>query len=208
MNKKLVGAKNLDRKFYEVREAGFDFTGRQEDLNQILTALLREQQLRLRHTSVSQAKRPFLFDPYSLLVYKKGLYVAGFCHHHQRVRITALDGLREVKWLRGESFEYPDDYRPEQLVEGTFGLISGPKANVRIFFDRTVSRYVRRRRWHPTQKIRNVTGGIELAMEVQGTIELTNWILSYGEHAEVLEPAELREEMAGKLERAAARYRG
>ena len=102
---------------------------------------------------------------------------------------------------------YPVDFHPSQLVEGAFGMITGDPTHVRIFFDRKVSRYVRRRRWHPSQKIRNVPNGIELVMNVQGTAEMPSWIMSFGEHAEILEPPKLRDEVADKLEQAAARYR-
>jgi hypothetical protein len=36
---------------------------------------------------------------------------------------------------------------------------------------------VRRRLWHPTQKITKTDRGVELAMEVAGTTELKTWIL-------------------------------
>ena len=201
-----VAAKNLDRKFYDVNEAPHIYEGRVDDMNDIMTALLHEDRICIRHTSVVQAKKPFVVDPYTLLVYKKGLYVAGRSHHHDALRRFALDEIREVEWLKGDKFEYPEDYHPSQLVAGTFGLIAGPETRARIFFDRKVSRYVRRRRWHPSQKIRNVPNGIELVMDVQGTTELSSWIMSFGAHAEVLEPAELREAIAAELARAAGRY--
>jgi predicted DNA-binding transcriptional regulator YafY len=66
---------------------------------------------------------------------------------------------------------------------------------------------VRRRLWHPTQKVHRVEGGIELAMDVAGTTELASWILGFGDQAEVIEPHSLREQIGAELGRAAARYR-
>jgi predicted DNA-binding transcriptional regulator YafY len=77
---------------------------------------------------------------------------------------------------------------------------------VRVFFDDKVSRFVRRRRWHPTQEVKRVPNGIELAMEVSGTVELVSWVLGFGDQAEVLEPASLRDQVAAELGRASARY--
>lgn len=202
-----AAAKNLDRKFYDINEAPHIYEDRVDDMNDIITALLNEDRIRIRHTSVSQAKKPFVVEPYTLLVYKKGLYVAGHSHHHNETRRFALDEIREVEWLKHDRFDYPVDFHPSQLVEGAFGMITGDPTHVRIFFDRKVSRYVRRRRWHPSQKIRNVPNGIELVMNVQGTAEMPSWIMSFGEHAEILEPPKLRDEVADKLEQAAARYR-
>ena len=86
-------------------------------------------------------------------------------------------------------------------------LDGGPRTRVRIRFDTKVARFVQRRQWHPTQKIKRVDGGIELTMEVAGTLELLSWVLGFGDKAEVLEPESLREEITGELARAAQHYR-
>ena len=78
--------------------------------------------------------------------------------------------------------------------------------HVRIFFDERVARFVRRRKWHPTQHIRDVAGGIELRMDVAGTVELTNWVLGFGDKATVLEPPEFRDQLSEELRRALACY--
>ena len=201
--KDLVLARNLDKKVFDVNEAPHIYQGRIDHVNHIITALLKEERLSVAH---GKSRRSFLLDPYTLLVYKKGLYLAGLSHRRKAVRIFALDGLRNVEWQRGDKFEYPANFDPEKLTEGAFGLIGGERTKVRIFFDDKVAGFVRRRLWHPTQRIKAVPGGIELTMEVAGTVEVLNWVLSYGDKAEVLEPASLRDGVAGELRRAATRY--
>ncbi len=48
--------------------------------------------------------------------------------------------------------------------------------------------------------------GVELTMEVSGTVELASWVLGFGDQAEVLEPDSLRDQVAAELARASARY--
>jgi predicted DNA-binding transcriptional regulator YafY len=204
--KDFLAARNLDRKVFDVNEARHLYEGRVEDVNDIVTALLREDRLRVTHEGVSGGKRTFVLEPYTLLVYKKGLYLAGFSQQHRQVRTFALDGFREVEWLRGDGFDYPAEYRPEQINEGAFGLIRGERVNVRIWFHPQVARYVQRRQWHSTQQFRAVRGGIEMTMGVHGIVELMNWVLGFGDKVEVLEPASLREAVASELRRAVARY--
>ncbi len=204
--KDFAAVRNLDRKVFDVNEAHHLYEGRLEDVNDIITALLREDRLRVTHEGVSGGRKTFVLDPYTLLVYKKGLYLAGYSHQHREIRTFALDGFRAVDWLKGEHFEYPADYRPEQLTEGAFGLIRGEPARVRILFDPKVARYVQRRQWHPTQRFRRVNGGIELVMDVQGTTELASWVLGFGDRAVVLEPSGLRKEIEAELERAGRAY--
>ena len=205
--KDFVAARNLDRKIHDVNEAPHIYKDRIEHVNDMITALLREERLRVTHGSVAKYQKPFVLDPYTLVVYKKGLYLAGFSQHHQGIRLFALDGFHDVEWLKKDKFVYPEGYHPTQLAEGAFGLIGGPRTHVRIRFDESVARYVQRRRWHATQEIKKVAGGIELTMEVAGTVELTSWVLGFGDKSEVIEPASLRDQIAGELGRAATRYR-
>jgi proteasome accessory factor B len=198
--------RNLDRKVFDVNEAPHIYEGRIEDMNAITTALLRDERLRIRHASVGEGGSRFVVDPYTLLIYKKGVYLVGYSHHHEAIRTFALDGIRAAVWLKGDRFEYPADYDPARLTEGAFGLVSGERCRVRIRFDKSVARYLRRRRWHPTQKLAATHDGIELVMDVASSFEVDNWILSFGDKATVIEPADLRERIAAQLQRAAARY--
>jgi predicted DNA-binding transcriptional regulator YafY len=217
--KDAAAVRNLERKVFDVNEARHLYEGRIEDVGDIITALLREERLRVTHESVSgggregqgaQAKpASFVIEPYSLLVYKKGLYLAGRSERHGgEVRTFALDGFREVEWLRGQTFEVPAGWRPEQITEGAFGLIRGKDAaRVRVWFDDKVARYVQRRMWHPTQRFARARGGgIEMTMDVHGTTEIVSWVLGFGPTAEVLEPPALRAAVAAELRAAAARY--
>jgi len=204
--KDFIAVRNLDRKVFDVNEARHLYEGRIEDVNDIMTALLREDRLRVTHEGVSGGRKTFVLEPYTLLVYKKGLYLAGLSHQHDEVRTFALDGFREVEWLKGDHFDYPADFRPEQLTEGAFGLIRGEPTRVRVLFDPKVARYVQRRQWHPTQRFRRVDDGIEMTMDVRGTTELVSWVLGFGDKARVAEPDALRREVGQELARAAATY--
>ena len=204
--KDFAAVRNLDRKVFDVNEARHLYEGRLDDVNDIMTALLREDRLRVTHEGVSGGRKTFVLEPYTLLVYKKGLYLAGFSHQHQEIRTFALDGFREVDWLKGDRFEYPADYRPEQITEGAFGLIRGEPTRVRILFDPKVARYVQRRQWHPTQRFRRVAdGGVEMTMDLLGTVEVVSWVLGFGDKAQVTEPHSLRDAISSEHLRAATR---
>jgi predicted DNA-binding transcriptional regulator YafY len=203
--KDFAAARNLDRKVFDVNEARHLYEGRIEDVNDIVTALVREDRLRVTHQSVSGGAKTFVLEPYTLMVYKKGLYLVGRSEGHAgAIRTFALDAFREVEWLRGDTFDYPADYRPEQVTEGAFGLIRGSEVTrVRILFDAKVARYVERILWHPTQRFKRTAKGLEMTMEVRGTTEVVGWVLGFGGDARVVEPAALRTQIADELGRAA-----
>src|SRR6266540_318198 len=75
-------ARNLDKKIFDVNEAPHIYADRLDDVNDVVTALLSEERLRLTHGVGVGRPRTLLFDPYTLLVYKKGLYLVGYSHHH------------------------------------------------------------------------------------------------------------------------------
>jgi predicted DNA-binding transcriptional regulator YafY len=207
--KDFAAVRNLDRKVFDVNEARHLYEGRLEDVNDIMTALLREERLRVTHEGVGGGRKTFVLEPYTLLIYKKGLYLAGRSEGHGgELRTFALDGFREIEWLRGQRFDYPADFHPAQLTEGAFGLIRGKEATrVRIWFDEKVARYVQRRQWHPTQRFKKAkAGGIEMTMDARGTTEVVSWVLGFGDKARVVAPPALVASVTGELERAGALY--
>jgi proteasome accessory factor B len=201
--------KHLDRKVYFVPWGGRrKYEERIEDVGDMATGVLHHQRLRIGYPTKDGKERTLLFDPYSLLLYQNGLYIAGFSHEHKAIIKLTLDACTSVEWCKGDAFEYPEDYHPKDLVKGAFGMIPGEELRVRIRFAKDVVRYIERAEWHPTQvTTKNPDGTLDLAMTVSGKIELVTWILSYGPNAEVLEPPELRKKIAEKLEQAAAKYR-
>jgi proteasome accessory factor B len=205
--KDFADVRNLDRKIYDVNEAPHVYKERLEDVNDMTTALLREERLRVRHDSVGSGKTSFVIEPLTLLIYKKGVYLVANSLHHSAIRTFALDGFREVEWLRRDRFEYPSEYHPSQISEGAFGLFGGKPERIRIFFDEKVARFVRRRTWHPSQRIRNAEGGIILTMNVAPSVEVVSWVLGFGDKARVLEPAQFGAEVAAELSRAASQYK-
>lgn len=81
------------------------------------------------------------------------------------------------------------------------------RERVRVFFDRAVVRRARERRWGAGRRSLRVRGGVELTMRLFPGPDFVAWVLSFGDKAEVLEPASLREQVAAELARASARYR-
>jgi predicted DNA-binding transcriptional regulator YafY len=55
---------------------------------------------------------------------------------------------------------------------------------------------VRERVWHHSQKIKELReGGLELQLQLGSLEEIERWVLSWGDQAEVLEPAKLRQRL-------------
>jgi predicted DNA-binding transcriptional regulator YafY len=81
--------------------------------------------------------------------------------------------------------------------------------DVTIRFDEHQARYIRERRWHETQKpLEELPDGeVVLRFRAGGLGEVKRWVMQWGAHAEVLEPAELRAEVATEVKKMQKMYR-
>ena len=63
-----------------------------------------------------------------------------------------------------------------------------------------VADYIKEKIWHHTQRIEpQKDGSIIFSAEVAGTDEIKAWVMSWGRHAEILEPEFLRREVVQEL---------
>jgi predicted DNA-binding transcriptional regulator YafY len=200
--------RGLERKVHFVPFGGRrKYDDRIDDVNETLTAILRNHRLAITYPSSKGGNRSFLFEPYTLVFYKTGLYVAGRDCDKAAVILLSLDRFISVEWRKDDVFEFPEAWQPSELSDGGFGIILGPVTDVAIRFEAAVARFVERAEWHETQEIETLPNGdIVLKMRVAGTIELTSWVMSWGSKAEVLASSELRASIAAEHAKAAALY--
>jgi predicted DNA-binding transcriptional regulator YafY len=148
------------------------------------------------------------FDPYTLAMYRGGLYVIGHSHLYRKVIYLAVERMRSAT-KTAERFAYPKRYSPQKYTEGIFGIIEGPETKVELrLLNAETAAYLASRRLHPTQRfVKQRDGTTRLTMTMRGTTELVGWILSLGPYVEVLKPRNLRDEVRAALSTAARLYR-
>lgn len=138
-------------------------------------------------------------DPYHLHLWEGSWYVIGYCHLRCAVRTFALDRVQEIRIL-DEKFRVPPDFKIEDYLRNCWGIERGAPARVQIRFDAHQARWIRERIWHPSQSLRELSEGrLLMEVEVAGWREIKQWVLGFGAHAEILEPAELREEIRREI---------
>ena len=185
---------DMDRKFMAVPEHAKDHTQDADVLDDILTALLRQNPVEALYARVGGPVRTYRLHPYTLAHWKQGLYLFALDADEGRVKTYAVDRFRAFSRARGETFEYPENYDPQSLVEDCFGIIGGQVTELRLAFTRQVAPYVRERIWHRSQRVEpQGDGSIELTMRVGISPELGAWLLGFGPNMKVLAPERLRD---------------
>ena len=185
---------DMDRKFMAVPEHAKDHTQDADVLDDILTALLRQNPVEALYARVGGPVRTYRLHPYTLAHWKQGLYLFALDADEGRVKTYAVDRFRAFSRARGETFEYPENYDPQSLVEDCFGIIGGQVTELRLAFTRQVAPDVRERIWHRSQRVEpQGDGSIELTMRVGISPELEAWLLGFGPNMKVLAPERLRD---------------
>jgi len=171
-------------------------------------AVLGRRVLRMRYRTGSTGEESSReLDPYHVWYQRGGLYVIGFDHRRDSIRTFAVDRILALE-TTGEHFTVREDFDFDTWTATNFGVVIEPAARVRVRFSPERATQVRERIWHASQQIDELPdGGIELTMEVGGSAELSDWILSFGPGAEVLEPPALRAQVIAALGRAREIYR-
>jgi predicted DNA-binding transcriptional regulator YafY len=164
-----------------------------ETFDQLARATARAEQLRIVYRKPGQKKaEPRVVDPYHLANVNGEWYL--FAYDHLREAVRTFSPARIVQMERtGEKFSRDDSFSVQEELKNSFGILAGTqKIRVMIRFDEVVADFIREKKWHASQKLREVrTGGVELEMILSSLIEVERWVLSWGGHAKVIQPAQL-----------------
>jgi predicted DNA-binding transcriptional regulator YafY len=128
-------------------------------------------------------------------------FLFAYDHARKDIRTFAPARMQSAK-ATGNTFERTQKFSLEKRLRDSFGVYSGEgEFDVVIRFNARAADYIREKKWHPSQTLRDLKdGGAELKMKLSSLAEVQRWVLSWGGDAEVLKPKELAESV-----RAAAR---
>lgn len=153
-----------------------------------------------------QARRR-LVHPYHIACVENQWYAFAWDVERQAIRTFVISRMLNLR-RTGKTFEKPADFSIKKLLGDSFGVFFAKKRHdVRVRFDPFAAQLVRERIWHPSQQMKQLPNGeIELRLKLNTLQEIERWILSWGEHAEVMSPTELKQSLKRITAKMAARY--
>lgn len=183
----------LKTKFYCTPGAPKDYRAVDDQLNEIVTGLLEEQVVDIVYKKPGAKPHKDCIQPWSLVIHNNALYLIAFSENHGEERTYAVERIAEAEWRRGEGFDYPEDFDPENYLSKAFGITIGNPVKVKLQTNREIFHYFEQRRWHSSQRLALLPDGEgEVSLDVPITPEFVSWLLSFGDKIEVLEPMNLR----------------
>ena len=164
-----------------------------EIFDALAKAVTQRQQLEIDYRKPGQKTvEQRVVDPYHLANINGEWFLFAFDQLRQDIRTFLPIRIRAVR-LTGRRFTRSSTFSIEKRLRDSFGVHSGHgEFEVRIRFSEFAADYIREKRWHPSQRLRELKGGgVELRLRLSSLDEVKRWVLSWGGHAKVLEPPEL-----------------
>jgi predicted DNA-binding transcriptional regulator YafY len=147
-------------------------------------AAAQRQQLEIVYRKPGQQKTESrIIDPYHLANINGEWFLFGFDHLRKDIRTFAPSRIHSVK-PTGEKFVRPQKFSLEKRLRDSFGVHSGQgEHRVVIRFDEFAADYIREKRWHASQQIKELSeGGLELSLKLSSLGEVERWVLGWAGH--------------------------
>jgi predicted DNA-binding transcriptional regulator YafY len=131
--------------------------------------------------------------PYHLFEFGHRWYILAHDVKRRAIRTFVLGRMRDAT-VTQEKFLVPADFDARKHFETSLGVMRGQgDYRVVIEMDAWLADVLRGRRWHPSQEIVELPDGrSQLRLRLSCLEEIEQYVLSWGTHATVAEPAELR----------------
>jgi proteasome accessory factor B len=138
-----------------------------------------------------------LVDPYHLANINGEWFLFAWCHLRKDIRTFVPARIQEAR-PTGKVFARPQKFSLEKRLRDSFGVQSGQgNFEVVLHFNELVSDYIREKKWHESQELRELEdGGVELRLKLSSLGEIERWVLGWSGNARVVQPAELAASIA------------
>jgi predicted DNA-binding transcriptional regulator YafY len=157
-------------------------------------AVSQRKQLQLQYRKPGQKAEPRIVDPYHLANINGEWFLFAFDHGRKDIRTFTPARIESIA-PTGKIFERSQKFSLEKRLRDSFGVHAGEgKFEVVIRFAPRAADFIREKKWHPSQTLRDLKdGGAELTMQLSSLAEVQRWVLSWAGEAQVLKPRELAE---------------
>ena len=165
-----------------------------EMLRQLRRAIIEQTTVRFcYHTRYAQSDtdehRIREADPYGLVHINNRWLLVAYCHWRKDVRNFRLDRVDTLELL-STTFVRPADFSMNERKHEERGTLV-----IHALFDAEVARWVLESRSYYMTAAEETAEGLLVTLKARQENEVLQWLLSWGRHVRVLEPASVRERL-------------
>ena len=165
------------------------------------TTARRQLEITYRKPGHQQAEQRVV-DPYHLANINGEWFLFAYDHLRDDLRTFVPARIKTIR-PTGKTFERRKKFSLAERLRGSFGVQSGKgEFDVVIRFHERVADYIREKKWHESQQLRELkAGGVELRLKLSSLAEVGRWVLSWGGDAVVVRPDELAQSVRQAAQR-------
>ena len=194
--------------FHQTMVGAGDYTKKAELIDELMVGIEDRKAVFITYQSL-QATEPVTYDvyPYGLIYHRGALYLVGRSPQREEICHWKISRI-EAAAVTQIPFQRPEDFDLQQHLAKSFGVYHGDgDVKIKVRFAPAVARYVSESNWHESQKlVPQKDGGVVAEFQLSDTEEIKRWIMSFGQHAVVLEPESLKGEIVHELSSLLAAY--
>jgi predicted DNA-binding transcriptional regulator YafY len=175
---------------------------RSENFEALCQALLSRRRIDMTYYSrVTDSSSRRSVSPQRLIYYRDNWYLDAWCHLRKGLRSFSIDAIQQLAIVAEAALEVDEDELNRELESG-YGIFSGAATREAVLrFSPQLARWVSRETWHPEQRSEYDSDGYYLLrVPYSQDTELVMDILKHGPEVEVLEPPQLREKVAARID--------
>ncbi|MDD2586431.1 MAG: WYL domain-containing protein, partial [Syntrophomonadaceae bacterium] len=165
-------------------------------LTKLITSVVKSYRIKITYKKVTGEVSERLLEPLGMICKRNVWYVVARIPDSEDFRTFRVDQILAIYPRTDERFTYPEKFSISDHIGSSWGVFDNdPVQKVKLKFSPRVARRVENLVYHRTQNIEEKCpdGSIIVNYDVCGLIELTSWILQWGNEVEVLEPESLRQ---------------
>jgi predicted DNA-binding transcriptional regulator YafY len=184
-----------------------DYRDKDEVIGALTDAMFKQRTCLVEYHSFGEDKvKHFKIDPLRFVERDGGLYVFVKATSFGNILVLAVERVLKLT-PTDDCYKVPKNFDPDTLLKNAFNLTYDDPVAVKVRFSADQARYVKERRWADKQTLTDQPdGSVILEMETSGRWDVKRWVLAYGADAEVLEPEDLRREIAEEINKMALGY--
>ena len=195
--------------FHQTMVGVGDYTKKAELIDELMVGIEDRKAVFITYQSL-RATEPVTYDvyPYGLIYHRGALFLVGRSPHREEICHWKVSRIEDAE-VTQVHFQRPDDFDLQQHLAKSFGVYHGDgDVKIKVRFAPAVARYVCESNWHESQKlVQQKDGSVMAEFQLSDTEEIKRWIMSFGQHAVVVEPDSLRAEIVQELNSLLAAYK-
>ena len=158
-------------------------------------AISEQVRLEIDYETIEHGLTHRTVEPYFMIFRGRAFYFVAFCRLRDGFRTFRIDRVRKLT-CTDDHFVRQSGVNARDYFDDAWRLYSGESMEVVIRFVGSAARVIQSGQHHPREKVEpSEDGSIIYRVTVAGTEEIKRWILGFGDRAEVIAPASLRDEL-------------